>query len=367
MPQPSGQLALASGNSSEYFWYAQGTNGIWDAKNSVLLTKTGPAGMATEGGAQVALGDGATSYALASAIIVAAPFTILWKCRTNASAGNNSMAWGNGAASDCLAWMDRSGNCDVRLARSGGYDGFSFANSSPTTMATFAISMAANGAYVVYKNGSQVASASMASAPYSLKLSELLDGYTGTSFGLKGALEFVNIVPSVLTSGEVAARYSDPYSVLDAGASAATAISATTANTVGSLSSNPVPRTAIAATLANALGAVASFSGSSSTTISATTASAVGTVSSTGSTANGTFTSEILRDYGGTVLASVTLNYVRFYNDTTGALVLSKTGVSTNASGIVTFSDAALVAGQTYRVDWETAAGSRRMPRKAAT
>lgn len=148
---------------------------------------------------------------------------------------------------------------------------------------------------------------------------------------------------------------------------ASTAIAATTANAVGSLSSNPVPRTAIAATLSNALGAVASFTGSSSTTISATIASAAGSVSSTGSTANGTFTSEVLKDYVGNVLASVALNYVRFYNDTTGALVLSKTGVSTDASGIVTFSDPALVAGQTYRVDWETAAGSRRMPRKAAT
>ena len=66
------------------------------------------------------------------------------------------------------------------------------------------------------------------------------------------------------------------------------------------------------------------------------------------------------------MLASVSLNYVRFYNDTTGALVLSKAGVSTNTSGIVTFSDAALVSGTTYRVDWETSAGSRRMPRKAA-
>jgi hypothetical protein len=74
----------------------------------------------------------------------------------------------------------------------------------------------------------------------------------------------------------------------------------------------------------------------------------------------------VLKDYAGNVLANTALNFVRFYNDTTGALVLNKVGVSTNGSGIVTFSDAALVVGTTYRVDWETTAGSRRMPRKAA-
>ena len=124
----------------------------------------------------------------------------------------------------------------------------------------------------------------------------------------------------------------------------ATTISATTGPVVGSIASHPVPRTAITATLGNV----------------------AGSVTSTGSTTNGTFTSEVLKDYAGNILASVSLNFVRFYSDTTGALVLNKTGVSTNGSGIVTFSDAALVAGTTYRVDWETTAGSRRMPRKAA-
>lgn len=107
--------------------------------------------------------------------------------------------------------------------------------------------------------------------------------------------------------------------------------------------------------------------GGVTTTITATLAGVVGSVANTGSTANGTFTSEVLKDYAGNILSNVSLNFVRFYNDTTGALVLNKTGISTNGSGIVTFSDAALVAGTTYRVDWETAAGSRRMPRKAAS
>ena len=150
------------------------------------------------------------------------------------------------------------------------------------------------------------------------------------------------------------------------GGSVATTISATLGNVVGSLASKSSPKTAISATLANVSASIDSGSGSLRTTITATLGNIVGAITSTGNTTNGTFTSEVLKDYAGNVLASVSLNYVRFYNDTTGALVLNKTGVTTNASGIVTFSDAALVAGTTYRVDWETSAGSRRMPRKAA-
>ena len=151
-----------------------------------------------------------------------------------------------------------------------------------------------------------------------------------------------------------------------AGASATFAITATLANITSSVSSVSAPKTAISATLANVTSSLASGSGSLFTTITATLGNITGAITCTGSTANGTFTSEVLKDYAGNVLANTALNFVRFYNDTTGALVLNKTGVSTNGAGIVTFSDAALVAGTTYRVDWETAAGSRRMPRKAA-
>jgi hypothetical protein len=39
------------------------------------------------------------------------------------------------------------------------------------------------------------------------------------------------------------------------------------------------------------------------------------------------------------------------YNKTTGALVLRVTGLSTDAFGQLTFTDVALTAGTTYRVD----------------
>lgn len=152
-----------------------------------------------------------------------------------------------------------------------------------------------------------------------------------------------------------------------ASSGATSAVAATTANAVGSLTSSASPLSAINATTANVTASWTSSTGAASSAIAATTANAVGALTSTGSTANGTFTSEVLRDNTGTVVASKALNHVALYNDTTGALVVRKTGLSTNGSGVFTFTDAALTAGTTYRVDWEDVDGRRRMPRKAAT
>lgn len=188
--------------------------------------------------------------------------------------------------------------------------------------------------------------------------------------GLAADYVWIAVFRRYLSDSEIAELHSslgpgNVFSLIDSG-SATTEISATLASVVGSVSSKAGSISSISAALANISGSLTSGSGSLVTTISATLANVVGALSSTGSTANGTFTSEVLKDYAGNVLASVSLNFMRFYNDTTGELVLNKTGVSTNASGIVTFSDGALVSGTTYRVDWETSAGSRRMPRKAA-
>lgn len=81
---------------------------------------------------------------------------------------------------------------------------------------------------------------------------------------------------------------------------------------------------------------------------------------------SGTLTSEALRTNNGTLLASTALAHVAVYNDTTGALVLRRTNISTDGAGVFTVTDPAIVAGVTYRIDWETSGGHRRMPRKLA-
>lgn len=79
------------------------------------------------------------------------------------------------------------------------------------------------------------------------------------------------------------------------------------------------------------------------------------------------FVSEPLKFNNTTLQPDTLLNYVALYNDTTNALVVKKTGLYTDINGVFTLTDPSLVTGTTYRVDWETAAGQRRMPRKAAS
>lgn len=160
---------------------------------------------------------------------------------------------------------------------------------------------------------------------------------------------------------------SGAISLLSASSGATSTIAATTANAVGSLTSNVSPVSTLNTTTANISAAWASSSGSATSTITVTTENSVGVLTSTGSTSNGTFTSEVLRDNTGAIVASKTLNHVALYNDTTGVLVVRKTGLSTDGSGVFSFTDAALSAGVTYRVDWEDVDGRRRMPRKVAT
>lgn len=86
----------------------------------------------------------------------------------------------------------------------------------------------------------------------------------------------------------------------------------------------------------------------------------------TASSSTVTFTSDILRDEFGQILASLAMSYYRLYNVSTGALVVSKTGLSTDSLGKVSFSDAALTAATPYKSDWLSAAGHYRMPTRAA-
>jgi len=83
----------------------------------------------------------------------------------------------------------------------------------------------------------------------------------------------------------------------------------------------------------------------------------------TAATAVATFTTGVLTDLNGIVQANKALVYLAAYNKTTGALVVRKTGgLTTDANGRCTISDAGLTQGQEYRWDWETVDGHRCMP-----
>lgn len=90
-------------------------------------------------------------------------------------------------------------------------------------------------------------------------------------------------------------------------------------------------------------------------------ASGSGTMASTP-----TFVSDPLARNNTDIVANVTLTYVRLYNPVTGDLVVSKTGIVTDAAGVFRITDPSVVSGTQYAVDWLEPTGIRCMPVKAA-
>lgn len=91
--------------------------------------------------------------------------------------------------------------------------------------------------------------------------------------------------------------------------------------------------------------------------MAAPSASAAGTTSG-----SGTLVTPVLKNNTGTILASETGITVNVYNATTGALVLHKTGQTSDGSGVVTVIDAALTPATTYAYEVVLSGGARRLP-----
>lgn len=100
----------------------------------------------------------------------------------------------------------------------------------------------------------------------------------------------------------------------------------------------------------------------SSASLSAPSATATGTTAG-----NGTITTPALKNNTGTVIASISGWTVNVYNASTGALVVQKTGLATNASGILTITDAAIVSGTSYTYEPVHATYGRRLPTGTAS
>lgn len=80
--------------------------------------------------------------------------------------------------------------------------------------------------------------------------------------------------------------------------------------------------------------------------------------------APGVITTPVLKNNTGTTLAWVSGIVANIYHPTTGALVVRKTGLTSDGSGIVTISDVLLSAGTTYAYELDLSASSqgRRLP-----
>jgi hypothetical protein len=271
MPQPSGQVLLDSAkpnHAATSFWYTQGS-GLWDAKAGAMLAKTGTAGTAVEGGANVVLGDGATYYALASTLTLSGPFTILFRARTTTAGSNASMVCGSRLDNNNFVWLASSGS-QMTLRANG--NSRALANSASNVAANYALSRDAGGTLSLYKNGTFVASGPQASA---MTITHILSGYTSTSFIHNGSLEFMHIINGVaLNATEVASYNTDPYQDLIAPSGDATANGATisaTASLIAGAASVGSSSTASGAIIAAAASLIAgAASGGETNTITLT-------------------------------------------------------------------------------------------------
>ena len=82
---------------------------------------------------------------------------------------------------------------------------------------------------------------------------------------------------------------------------------------------------------------------------------------------NGTITTPVLKNNTGTVLANIGGWSVNVYDVSSGELVVQKTGLSTNASGILTIVDVSIVPGNNYTYEPVHATYGRRLPIGTAT
>ena len=82
---------------------------------------------------------------------------------------------------------------------------------------------------------------------------------------------------------------------------------------------------------------------------------------------SGTITTPPLKNNTGTLLASISGWTVNVYNASTGDFVVQKTGLTTGADGVLTVSDALIVAATSYSYEPVHATYGRRLPTATAT
>ena len=189
-------------------------------------------------------------------------------------------------------------------------------------------------------------------------------GY-GSYINRQAPIGLVKFYNEALSDADIATLSSDPWEVGGSGASASFTV--TTADATFSGSGEVRPMASFTVTAANASFSGAASSGEAEASINATTASGIFSGSATGDTSSGSITTPALKNNTGTVLANETGVTVYVYTPDTGALVVKKTGQTTNASGVLTVSDALIVAGTLYRIVLVLGSGAEGMDKVTAT
>ena len=135
-----------------------------------------------------------------------------------------------------------------------------------------------------------------------------------------------------------------------ASSGASATITATTTTPAFSGSAQVAPLTSITVTTASPTFSGGASTGSAEATITATPESPAFSGSATGDTSQGVLTLPVLKNNTGTILANETNATVHVYAVSTGNKVVTKTSQTTNGSGVMTVTDALIVAATEYRV-----------------
>ena len=198
----------------------------------------------------------------------------------------------------------------------------------------------------------------------------LSSGYFATGNRIAGACPLNNskvygetIWNRALSDVEMAAVGADAWAIYAAGSGATATLTTTLDASVFSGIASVSPLTVLTATMADAVfSGSAGSSGIASLSVSTDEAVFSGSASVAGS---GTLTLPALKNNTGTVLASETGATAYIYA-TSGAHVVTKTGQTTNGSGVMTITDAALTAATQYRVVIVLASGAEGMDKVTA-
>lgn len=175
------------------------------------------------------------------------------------------------------------------------------------------------------------------------------------------AIELNNGAGTTLTSF-------DDVTISDVSAGGASAsFTITTEDATISGSGEVRPMASFAVTSASATFSGSAYTGSSKASISATAGDSTFSGSAVGDVTQGVITTPALKNNTGTVLVNETGITVYVYTPDTGALVVKKTGQTTNVSGVLTVADALITASTLYRIVIALSSGAEGMDKVTAS
>jgi lysophospholipase L1-like esterase len=226
-PKQSGSPSINTGNAlgallthAWLFYEGSGTtvHDLGSSPNDGTMTSGAAWGTNSAGDAVVLLDTDGEQVNLASTITLANDFTIAWRAYQNPA--GSTMPLGDHTTTNDFIWWQNGTGVTVRANSSGGGNpGGSTAFTTQTdNWALVSVDPGGGRVLRVYKNGSQEGS----DVSYNtFKLSSLGQGYSSSSFSLKGGFDYCMVFDGTALSGaQLTTLSGDPYALFSGAASA---------------------------------------------------------------------------------------------------------------------------------------------------